>query len=54
VLAAWGITTDGKPAFIGLVPATGESCDAWHDFLAGLRDRGLISPLLAISDGALA
>ena len=25
VLAAWGITTDGKPAFIGLAPGTGES-----------------------------
>jgi putative transposase len=52
VLAAWGITTDGKPAFIGLAPGTGESFDAWHGFLAGLRDRGLASPLLIISDGA--
>src|SRR5204862_1485191 len=52
VLAAWGITTDGKPAFIGLAPGTGESFDAWTDFLAGLRDRGLSSPLLIISDGA--
>ena len=25
VLAAWGITTDGKPAFIGLAPGSGES-----------------------------
>jgi len=52
VLAAWGITTDGKPAFIGLGPGSAESADAWHDFLAGLRDRGLPSPLLIISDGA--
>jgi len=52
VLAAWGITTDGKPAFIGLGPGTGESFDAWQDFLADLRDRGLASPLLVISDGA--
>jgi putative transposase len=28
VLAAWGITTEGKPAFIGLAPGTGESADA--------------------------
>ncbi len=49
VLAAWGITTGGKPAFIGLAPGTGESADAWHDFLAG---RGLASQLLIISDGA--
>ncbi len=52
VLAAWGITTDGKPAFIGLGPGTGESFDAWKDFLTDLRDRGLASPLLVISDGA--
>ena len=52
VLAAWGITTDGKPAFIGLAPGTGESADAWHGFLADLKDRGLPSPLLVISDGA--
>jgi hypothetical protein len=29
-VAAWGITTDGKPAFIGLGPGTGESFDAGH------------------------
>jgi putative transposase len=52
VLAAWGITTEGKPAFIGLAPGTGESADAWHSFLADLSDRGLASPLLVISDGA--
>jgi transposase-like protein len=52
VLAAWGITTSGKPAFIGLAPGAGESFDAWKDFLAGLKDRGLASPLLIISDGA--
>ena len=52
VLAAWGITTGGKPAFIGLAPGAGESADAWHDFLTDLKDRGLASPLLVISDGA--
>src|SRR4029077_3598847 len=52
VLAAWGITTGGKPAFIGLAPGAGESVDAWHDFLQDLKDRGLPSPLLVISDGA--
>jgi transposase-like protein len=52
VLAAWGITTGGKPAFIGLAPGTGESADAWRAFLADLKDRGLASPLLIVSDGA--
>jgi transposase-like protein len=52
VLAAWGVTTGGKPAFTGLAPGSGKSADAWGDFLAGLKDRGLGSPLLVISDGA--
>jgi putative transposase len=52
VLAAWGITTGGKPAFIGLAPGTGESADAWASFLADLKNRGLASPLLVMSDGA--
>jgi len=52
VLAAWGITTGGKPAFIGLAPGTGESADAWQGFLTDLKERGLASPLLIISDGA--
>jgi len=51
VLAAWGITTEGKPAFIGLGPGSAESADAWHDFLADLTGRGLRAPLLVISDG---
>jgi transposase-like protein len=52
VLAAWGITTEGKPVFVGLAPGTGESTDAWADFLTDLRDRGLATPLLIVSDGA--
>lgn len=52
VLAAWGIDTDGRPVFVGLAPAGSESTDAWDDFLAELKNRGLRPPLLAISDGA--
>lgn len=52
ILAAWGITTDGKPVLVGLDVAAGESSDAWDAFLDGLADRGLRPPLLAISDGA--
>lgn len=52
VLAAWGITTEGKPVFVGLAPGAGESTDAWADFLTDLRDHGLDTPLLIISDGA--
>src|ERR1019366_8875467 len=52
VLAGWGIDTDGKPVFVGLAPAASESTDAWDDFIADLKDRGLRAPLLEISDGA--
>ena len=52
VLAAWGISTEGKPVFVGLSPGTGESTDAWADFLTDLRERGLAAPLLVVSGGA--
>jgi putative transposase len=52
VLAAWGITTDGKPAFVALAAGGSESADAWGGFLDELRSRGLRPPLLVISDGA--
>jgi putative transposase len=52
VLAAWGITTAGKPVLVGLSGGASESTDAWSDFLGGLKDRGLGCPLLIISDGA--
>jgi putative transposase len=52
ILAAWGITTDGKPVLVGLDVAANEGSDAWDNFLDGLADRGLRAPLLVISDGA--
>lgn len=52
ILAAWGITTGGKPMFVGLAPGSGESTDAWVDFLTDLHERGLTCPLLVVSDGA--
>ncbi len=52
VLAAWGIGTQGKPVFVGLDAAAGESGDARAGFLADLGERGLACPLLVISDGA--
>jgi transposase-like protein len=52
VLAAWGVTTGGKPAFIGLDATAGESGDAWDGFLRDLSERGLTCPLLVISDGS--
>jgi putative transposase len=52
VLAAWGITTEGKPVLVALAPGGSESTDAWNDFLDELTQRGLKPPLLVISDGA--
>ncbi len=52
VLAAWGITTEGTPVFVGLDTSTAESTDGWSGFLADLGARGLACPLLVISDGA--
>jgi hypothetical protein len=52
VLAAWGITTAGKPVLVGLDAAGNEGNDAWDDFLDELNQRGLRPPLLVISDGA--
>jgi putative transposase len=52
VLAAWGITTAGKPVLVGLDAAANEGNDAWDGFLDGLTARGLRPPLLVISDGA--
>jgi putative transposase len=45
ILVAWGTNTDGKPVFVGLAPGSGESTDAWADFLEDLTDRGLACPL---------
>ena len=52
VLAAWGITTDGKALLVGLAPGASESHDAWAEFLREMTGRGLAPPLLVISDGA--
>jgi putative transposase len=51
VLVAWGITSAGKPVFLGLEPGSTESTDAWAAFFRGLKARGLRDPLLVITDG---
>jgi putative transposase len=52
VLAAWGMTTEGRPVLVGLEPGASESTDAWRDFLDGMVARGLRAPVLVVSDGA--
>ena len=51
VLVAWGITSTGKPVFLGLEPGSVESTDAWAGFFRGLKARRLRDPLLVITDG---
>jgi putative transposase len=52
VLAAWGITTEGRPVLVGLDAGASESTDAWKAFLDDMVARGLRAPLLIVSDGA--
>lgn len=52
LLAGWGIDRAGKPVFVGIAAAAGESTDAWAGFLSDLSGRGLKAPLMVISDGA--
>ena len=52
VLAAWGVTTDGRPVLVGLAPGESESHDAWAEFLRDLTSREMSPPLLVISNGA--
>ena len=52
VLVAYGITSTGRPVFLGLAPAASEGHDPWADFLGDLVGRGLRAPVLVITDGA--
>lgn len=52
VLAAWGVTMDGKPVFLHLQADSSESTDSWADCFDDMKKRGLRAPLLGISDGA--
>ena len=40
VLAAWGITTEGRPVLVGLAAGASESTDAWAGFLDELAAGG--------------
>ena len=40
VLAAWGITPEGTPVFVGLDTCAGESTDGWHAFLTDQAPAG--------------
>jgi hypothetical protein len=44
VLVAWGITSTGRPVFLGLEPGSAESTDGWAGFLWGLQGPGSAGP----------
>jgi putative transposase len=52
VLAAWGITETGHKVLLGLAPGTKEDTASCRDFLRDLKNRGLVDPILGVTDGA--
>lgn len=52
ILAAWGITTDGRKVLLGLAVGNKESEAAWTEFLRDLVRRGLRAPTSVTADGA--
>jgi putative transposase len=51
ILAAYGIREDGRKVLLGVAPGSRESTGAWKGFLNDMRQRGLRTPLMVISDG---
>ena len=52
VLAAWGITETGHKVLLSLAPGTKEDTASGRDFLRDLKSRGLVDPILGVTDGA--
>jgi putative transposase len=52
VLAAWGILEDGKKVLLHLAPGTKEDTASVRDFIRDMKNRGLVDPVLACTDGA--
>lgn len=52
VLAAWAIVENGAKVLLGLSPGSKEDTVSCREFLRDLKARGLVDPLLAVTDGA--
>jgi len=48
-----GVRPDGTKELVALADGYRESTESWAGVLRGLRDRGLVAPVLAVGDGAL-
>lgn len=53
LLVIMGVTEEGKKELIAVEPGYRESEESWSMLLRNLKSRGLVSPILAIGDGAL-
>jgi transposase-like protein len=52
ILCAWGICADGRKVLIHLALGNKESYANWLEFLRGMVQRGLWTPVLVTTDGA--
>ena len=52
VLAAWGMTREGRKVLLHLMPGSKEDYETVSAFFQDMRGRGLGDPLLAVCDGA--
>ena len=52
VLCAWGITEEGQKVLLHLAPGTKEDTASCTAFFQDLKRRGLVDPLLVVTDGA--
>jgi transposase-like protein len=53
LLVLMGVTETGHKEIIALDSGYRESTESWLAFLRGLKERGMVAPLLAVGDGAL-
>jgi transposase-like protein len=52
VLVGWGINRSGAKVLLGVLPGSKEDTATCKDFLRDLKARGLVDPLLVVTDGA--
>ena len=53
LLVVIGAREDGRKELLAMELGYRESTQSWVGVLRGLRERGLVAPLLAVGDGAL-
>jgi len=51
-LLGWGINRLGHKVLLGVLPGSKEDTSTCKDFLRDLKARGLVDPVLAVTDGA--